>query len=235
MGQPELSEAFDAASIQGLDQIYESDPAQAQTAPALAQNDPTKEVWAIQGQEVQPDPNMGICLEEASKALGLHIDTVRKRLQKGKLRGFKVADKFGEKWFVYRTELPVPNASQPLPSQEDQTAPALANVDPPQEHQRRPSTVQPDPNPESIEALGDPIVDVEIGPEPVPHPTSDVEYQRLISIIESQAHQLKAAGDVIVYLKSEVDDAKAQVKLLTDSQHKSGWWARFCSWFNSPK
>lgn len=232
MGQPELSEAFDAASLQGLDQIYESDPIQAQAAPALAQDDPAPKVWAAQGQEVQPDPSMGVCLEEAAKALGLHIDTVRKRLQKGKLRGFKVADKFGEKWFVHITELPESKASQTRPSQEDQGGPAPPQDDPSHEAQRRPSAIQPDPNPEIIEAQGDPIVEVEIGPEPAPHPASDVEYQRLMSIIESQAHQLKAAGDVIVYLKSEVDDAKAQVKLLTDSQHKAGWWAKFCSWFS---
>ena len=50
-----------------------------------------------------------------------------------------------------------------------------------------------------------------------------------MAIIESQAHQLKAAGDVIMYLRNEVEDAKAQVKLLTQDKRSVPWWKR---WFN---
>lgn len=88
----------------------------------------------------------------------------------------------------------------------------------------------------SEQAQPDPVVEVETGPDqdqidPTPKAQTDPERDRLLSIIESQAHQLKAAGDVIIYLRSQVDEKDTQLKLLTDSQHKQGWWARFSSWF----
>jgi hypothetical protein len=51
------------------------------------------------------------------------------------------------------------------------------------------------------------------------------------AVIEGQAHQLKAAGDVIMYLRAQVEEKESQLKLLTDSQHNRGWWVRFSSWF----
>ena len=32
-------------------------------------------------------------------------------------------------------------------------------------------------------------------------------------------------------LSSEIRERDNQVKLLTDSQHKPGWWVKFTSWF----
>lgn len=54
-------------------------------------------------------------------------------------------------------------------------------------------------------------------------------------VIESQAHQLKAASDVIMYMRSQLEEKDNQLKLLTDSQHKRGWWTHFGSWFVSKK
>jgi hypothetical protein len=34
-----------------------------------------------------------------------------------------------------------------------------------------------------------------------------------------------------MYLRSQLEEKNDQLKLLTDSQHKKGWWARFGSWF----
>jgi hypothetical protein len=53
----------------------------------------------------------------------------------------------------------------------------------------------------------------------------------LLKVIESQAAQLKAAADVITYQRSQLEEKDSQIKLLTDSQHKGGWWARFNAWF----
>jgi hypothetical protein len=33
------------------------------------------------------------------------------------------------------------------------------------------------------------------------------------------------------YLESQLEIEREQVKLLTDSQHKAGWWHRLSSWF----
>ena len=32
-------------------------------------------------------------------------------------------------------------------------------------------------------------------------------------------------------LEAQLENERAQMKLLTDSQHKGGWWAKFSSWF----
>lgn len=69
--------------------------------------------------------------------------------------------------------------------------------------------------------------------------------QTLLQVIETQtrqietmtkqldvnAVQLKAAADVVTYLHEQLRDKDCQIKLLTDSEHRTGWWARFCSWF----
>lgn len=52
-------------------------------------------------------------------------------------------------------------------------------------------------------------------------------------VIENQAHHLKAAGDVIVYLRSQNEDKDERIKLLTDSEHKKpSWWRRLGEWLN---
>ena len=247
MGQPELSETFDAASIQGMDDIFvEPVAGREQALP-----DPAVEALAGRDQ-VLPDPaealtcpvqvpaDDGVSLEEASKVLKLHVDTIKKRLRKGTLKGFKVTEKYGDRWLVSRSE--IEGRSIEAVAGRDQALPDLAVKavtgrdfvlpDPAVEVRGGHDQALPNPAPESMSG---PIVDVEVDPDAVNASTNDAEYQRLMSIIESQAHQLRAAGDVIVYLKSEVDEAKTQIKLLTDSQHKAGWWARFCSWFTSPK
>ncbi len=218
MGQPDIQQTFNSVSVEGFDQIYQPEPTEAQTAPELAQTDPIVEVKGGPDQQIQPDPSEGVSLEEASKVLGLHMDTVRKRLQKGKIRGFKVADKFGEKWLVHQDELA---KARTYPTNPIQSAPAPVQGPPMDQAQAETQTIQ-----------ADPVLEIQAGPEQSqPSSNHSAELERLMQIIESQAHQLKAAGDVIMYLRSEVDEAKTQVLLLTDRQHKSGLWARVRSWF----
>ena len=217
MNQPHVQATANSVTVEGFDEIYQPDQLDAQACPEQAQADPVVEIEMSLDQAqrdpeplAQTDPALGVSLEEAAKVLGLHLDTVRKRLQKGKIRGFKVADKFGDKWFVHKDELNRGGLAQPCPTVQAQAAPELAQ--------------------------GDPVVEIEIGPDqaqrdPEPQSQTDPAHERLMSIIESQAHQLKAAGDVIVYLKSELEGTKTELKLLTDSQHNPGWWARFSGWF----
>lgn len=49
---------------------------------------------------------------------------------------------------------------------------------------------------------------------------------------QSLQKELQAASWRNGYLESRVENQEVQMKLLTDSQHKPGRWARFCSWFN---
>jgi hypothetical protein len=174
MGEPQPDVYQSVVSVEEFTEFFEPGPAQVVTSPTL--------------EAVADPPQAGVSLEEASRLLNLHVDTIKKRLRKGTLKGFKVQEKYGDKWFVSAEELPGPTQVV--------TSPTLEAV--------------ADPNP-SFERLLTAL-------------------ERKDSVIESQAHQLKAAGDVIMYLRSQLDEKDTQLKLLTDSQLKHGWWRRFCSW-----
>lgn len=62
--------------------------------------------------------------------------------------------------------------------------------------------------------------------------------QRLLEVIESERsysrslnERLEAANHRNGYLEAQSEGYQEQIKLLMDSQHKRGWWARFSSWF----
>jgi excisionase family DNA binding protein len=50
-------------------------------------------------------------------------------------------------------------------------------------------------------------------------------------LIQAKEKDLQTASATIGYLKAQIEAQEQQLKLLTDSQHKQGWWARFTSWF----
>jgi len=49
--------------------------------------------------------------------------------------------------------------------------------------------------------------------------------------IEVASGQVKAATDVIMYQRAQLEERDNLIKLLTDSQHKAGIWRKFWSWF----
>ena len=57
------------------------------------------------------------------------------------------------------------------------------------------------------------------------------ELKTLLDVITKQAEKLEAASMRIGYLEARTENYESQIKLLTDSQHKRGWWVRFSSWF----
>lgn len=64
--------------------------------------------------------------------------------------------------------------------------------------------------------------------------------QRLLEQVETERNyskslneRLEAANHRNGYLEAQVDQQVEQLKLLTDSQHKGGWWSRFFSWFTT--
>src|SRR5262249_31132770 len=52
-------------------------------------------------------------------------------------------------------------------------------------------------------------------------------YRQQISQLQEK---LEAATFRVGYLQAQLEASQETVKLLTDSQHKPGWWRRFCSW-----
>lgn len=70
--------------------------------------------------------------------------------------------------------------------------------------------------------------------EPV-QPSFAPELKSLLDVITKQAEKLEAASMRIGYLEARTENYETQIKLLTDSQHKRGWWARFGAWFLGQK
>lgn len=72
----------ETANLEGLEDFFEA------------------EVLAGSTKDYQVGPTDGIPVDEAAKALGLSVKTIKDRLRKGTLKGYKVQEKFGEKWMV---------------------------------------------------------------------------------------------------------------------------------------
>lgn len=53
-------------------------------------------------------------------------------------------------------------------------------------------------------------------------------YQEQVKELQKK---LEAATFRAGYLQAQLEASQDTIKLLTDGQHKTGWWTRFCSWF----
>lgn len=221
----------ESTDVDGLDDLYSLE---AQPDPDQVQGHPAQEAQADPALRLVEQEQGGIPLAEAADLLELHIDTVRKRLQKGKLAGYKADDKFGQKWFVCVSELshlhseaqPDPDQVLSHPTQEAQADPALTQADRVHEideTQDDPGQVQSHPTQE----IQDNPVQEQDQPANGVHP----DPAKLLAVIENQSHQLKAAGDVIMYMRSQLEEKDLQLKLLTDSQKKPTKWQQFITWF----
>lgn len=57
------------------------------------------------------------------------------------------------------------------------------------------------------------------------------EVDRLWQLLRDKDAKIEALILRTGYLQAQADTAQETIKLLTDSQQKTGWWARFSSWF----
>lgn len=162
-------------------------------------------------QEVPGGLPEGVPVNEAAEKLGLTERAVLKRLRRGTLKGFKISSKRGEKWLVSSSEVAagVPEASPVLP------IPVLGL-------------------PHSDEGLPEGAPEFDRG---LPS-NSYNEIERLLDLVtdlqsklDKAQEQLQSASFRNGYLESKLEDKEHQIKLLTDSQHKASWWARFSSCF----
>lgn len=64
----------------------------------------------------------------------------------------------------------------------------------------------------------------------IPHEKLETDNSAKVDVSEL-LRKLEAATYRIGYLESKLEDRDEKIKLLTDSQHKGGWWAKFSSWF----
>lgn len=146
-----------------------------------------------------------LTVEEAAKRLEISPNAVIKRLGKGKLAGRKVPGQFGEKWMVDPSGLP---QEVHVHISEEQPSP------PPEEPGNSQGTASASQEQPSInDAIAKQSFDV------------------LADVIRQQTEQIKLQNEMIKHLSTQVQEKDGQLKLLTDSQHKRGFWSRFGSWF----
>lgn len=62
-------------------------------------------------------------------------------------------------------------------------------------------------------------------------PTGDTDNQRLWDLLKEKDAKIEALLMRNGYLQAQAETAQETINLLTDSQHKGGWWAKFSSWF----
>ena len=192
------------SSTDGLDDFFASEELKAipREEPGIACSVVKASTWDDQA---SPD---GVPVDQAAKLLGISANAVVKRLNKGKLSGFKVAGQFGQKWMVNRSDLPAEAIQIEFDSSEAM----------PQDSEEQPGSAQGTAGPEQA----------------LPGTASSIASDSLkifAQVIKSQTAQIEAQNDLIRHLTSELKDRDTQVKLLTDSQQKQGWWVRFLSWF----
>jgi predicted DNA-binding transcriptional regulator AlpA len=59
---------------------------------------------------------------------------------------------------------------------------------------------------------------------------SDHYLEQLLTLLHDKDRELQAASFRNGYLEAQLESQKEQIKLLTDSQHRASWWARFKTW-----
>ena len=116
--------------------------------------------------------------EQAAKVLGKSVRTVRRLLQEGTLKGYKVAGRRRAEWRVKAVNM------------------------------------------SAFESVTVPVNYVAVS-----------ENDRLWQLLKEKDAKLEALTMRTGYLEALLAERETEIKLLTDSQHKSGWWRSTWGWF----
>ncbi len=138
-------------------------------------------------------------LQETAERLSLSLVTVRRRLQKGSLKGHKVQGLNGPEW---RIEPPEQTLITDRGDSDQTMIIEQGDTD------QTPITTLITPDHQVVTALLARITEVE-------------------SKLSDAQNALQSANWRNGYLESQLESQRDQIKLLTDSQHKPGWWQRF--------
>ena len=144
-------------------------------------------------------------LSIAAEQLKISIATVRRKLRKHQLRGYKAQGLNGPEWRI------VPPDQTLIIEQSDRDQ--FIEGD------------QGDADQTPIIEQGDPDQTL-INPNQI---VLDVLLKRLTDVENQLANSQKQLQGAVWrngYLESQLENEREQVKLLTDSQHKPGWWQR---------
>jgi hypothetical protein len=184
-------------------------------------------------------------VEIAAELLGLSINALKKQLRKGTIAGFKQDTKHGSKWFIEPSALPLQatnsqsvvfefNAeSAPVPTDADDfPAPVLTRAN---------QCLEPVPT--DADGCQQNIIPISVDKTSV---ADNLPTGQLLELLDRQAKELQGAYWRNGRLENQVEELQKVVqfqqqqltehmKLLTDSQHKKGWWAKFATWFLRPQ
>lgn len=204
----------DLISTDGLESLFDSDSPNATPPESSSVQDQT----TVTPPKVQDSSNgtaliHPITVEQAASLLGISTNAVCKRLRKGVLKGTKKPGKFKDEWLVEGEGLIKIVELDFTPVQD--SPPELSE-------NSRSFQDQTAPFSSSFQDSS----------------SSSPELLQLIDLVEKQAAKLEIAAVQIGYLQAQLEsqtnllEAKdSQIRLLTDSQQKQGWWKQLCSWF----
>jgi hypothetical protein len=199
----------DPLAIDGLENLFDQDSHLEIVSSNSTVQDSTEQgtrlVQDVPGSLVHP-----ISVDEAARLLKISSNAVCKRLRKGTLVGTKTAGKFKDEWLVEGAGL-IEILNVDFSSVQDGS----------DENDNEERTVhdQTEPPDRSVQESPDATL-------------------TLLALLEKQAAKLEAAAGQIGYLQAKMEEQNKQLeqktdqlKLLTDSQHKRGWFQKFASWF----
>jgi len=199
-------QTIELASTEGLDDIFD-------LAPVPTSANLYREPVAT-GASLFQEP---VPVELAAQIMGSSVNALKKQLRKGTVKGHKRDTKHGSKWFVEPSELP------------ESTPVDVSNASISLEPVTTCASIEIAPVPTDAYLCQEPVTTCsEIQSEPVP---TSAETDKHLNYIQELQNKLEGATYRIGYLEAQLESERAQVKLLTDSQHKGGWWAKFSSWF----
>lgn len=174
-------------------------------------------------QEVTSSPVVSLSLKEAVDFYKISEKTIRLRIKEGKIPAQKVQGANVPEWRIYPNGIPaevIKPSSEPVPELSEYTS-SLDETESPYAE----TEIEAEPewyrSGSASETRQERPVIVSIAPE----------LKTLMDVITKQAEKLEAANLRIGYLQAQTDSYEKEIKLLTDSQRKAGWWARFSSWF----
>lgn len=184
----------------------------------------------------KPEPVLS--LKEAVEFYKISEKTIRLHIKDGKIPARKEEGPRGLEWRIYPQGIPndIPSVeTSTLEPELDQVGSEVAETVTTVEEDGttvEPVRYQPGSTPEPTWSMDAKVVSA--SQEPV-QASFAPELKTLLDVITKQAEKLEAASMRIGYLEARTENYETQIKLLTDSQHKRGWWARFGAWFLGQK
>lgn len=179
-----------------------------------------------------------LSLKEAVEFYKISEKTIRLHIKDGKIPARKEEGPRGLEWRIYPEGIPGDITAEELTSPEPPFVQPGSDVDETVTTvEENATTVEPVRFQPGTSTESNWYTDAHVinGDPAANQPSFAPELKSLLDVITKQAEKLEAASMRIGYLEARTENYETQIKLLTDSQHQRGWWARFGSWLLGQK